>query len=390
MDQSRLVNDTQTGRVNVDDLKRLADLCIQDTDFDNGRGDIKVVAKLGHDGTPAFQSFMASSSAMIRACKPWERMLAGPFAEGQSDYPSILDFTEDNSTVLEIVMNVIHLRFDQLPQTVSLKTLAELAILTDKYMLTAVMAPWVKGWIENLFSTVEEEGNESSWLWISWEYGLADIFDQILHRLCMESTSSYQDQTEELLTEENGSVSALNAVILPPNVEEAIIKTRNMVITKILELIYGYFKKLLLEASKHNSKMFSFVIDYDPRSLCRNGKHDCLLLQIGALFCALGSGNLWPEKDPSDVHISPSQLQELFTNFELSDCYNNQIGKSRRIMRDWGDSSEFTCGSFGSILEQMKKVTSETYSITEAQAEHMRTQRRNFPEAWRFNQSSKK
>ncbi|KAK3934245.1 hypothetical protein QBC46DRAFT_216531, partial [Diplogelasinospora grovesii] len=158
------------------------------TDFDNGRGDINLIIKYNHFEESEFQSFLASSAAMIRACKPWECMLAGPFGEGQSGHLKILDFTEDNYMALEILMNIIHLRFGDVPQTLGLGTLAELAILTDKYMLTALIAPWLKGWLGPLYPTIKESGNEYYWLWISWEFGLTDIFDDVSHKLCMETS----------------------------------------------------------------------------------------------------------------------------------------------------------------------------------------------------------
>lgn len=122
---------------------------------------------------------------MIRAGKPWEHMLAG---EAQSTHPNIIDLTEDSYVALKIVLNIIHLRFGEVPQLLGLDTLAELAVLTDKYMLTAVIAPWLKGWLEHLHPTIQESGNESSWLWISWEFGLSEVFCCVSHRLCVEGS----------------------------------------------------------------------------------------------------------------------------------------------------------------------------------------------------------
>lgn len=67
-------------------------------------------------------------------------MLAGG---GQPDHPRILDFTEDNCVALSIMMNIIHFRWDGVPVTLELGTLADLAVLTDKYMLTAHVSPWL-------------------------------------------------------------------------------------------------------------------------------------------------------------------------------------------------------------------------------------------------------
>ena len=159
----------------------------QEIDFAGGRGDFKLIVKYGHS-EPTFHSFVVSSSAMILACKPWERMLSGPFGEGRPEHPRILDFTEDNYGALEILMNVIHLRFNEVPRTLELTSLADLAILTDRYDLTALVAPWIAGWVQHLYASINEEGTEVEWLWISWEYGALDIFNRVLHKLCIESS----------------------------------------------------------------------------------------------------------------------------------------------------------------------------------------------------------
>ena len=69
-------------------------------------------------------------------------------------------------------MEIIHLRFDKVPRTLGLAALVELAILTDRYDITALMTPWMEGWVEHLYPSIQMAGNEFQWLWISWEYGL--------------------------------------------------------------------------------------------------------------------------------------------------------------------------------------------------------------------------
>lgn len=125
--------------------------------------------------------------------------------------------------------------------------------------------------------------------------------------------------------------------------------------------------------------------DTDASSLCPNQKHDCLLLQIGSLLCALESLDLWPEKDPDDIHISPKQLQELLSNIRLSDCQRHNIGKSRKKGSRWGDydlGSEdpipSTYDSFAGVVRQVLDVAPQDGGVSEAQEKHMATQRRKF------------
>lgn len=119
--------------------------------------------------------------------------------------------------------------------------------------------------------------------------------------------------------------------------------------------------------------------DPEVRSLCSNERRDCILLQLGSLFCALESIGLWPEKPPNNVHVSPSHLHRFLKGGLISDCHRHHIGKPRTNNWGWqtvgGESFPSTCGSFGNILRQMKDMGSEETNITEAQAKYMKAQR---------------
>jgi hypothetical protein len=54
---------------------------------------------------------------MTIACPPWAAMLIGPFAETQAAHPRIIDMRDNDHDALEILMNIIHLRFSKLPKT---------------------------------------------------------------------------------------------------------------------------------------------------------------------------------------------------------------------------------------------------------------------------------
>ncbi|KAK3935515.1 hypothetical protein QBC46DRAFT_412956 [Diplogelasinospora grovesii] len=162
-----------TGRTDFDYFNGLASRVTHETDFNNGRGDINLIIKYDHFEESEFQSFLASSAAMIRS---------------YGNVCWLVRSGRDNHVIRKILMNIIHLRFGDVPQTLGLRTLAELAILTVKYMLTTLIAPWLKGWLGPLYPTIKESGNEYCWLWISWEFGLTDIFNHVSHKLCIETS----------------------------------------------------------------------------------------------------------------------------------------------------------------------------------------------------------
>lgn len=204
-----------------DQLQALANGVETTVDFDNGRGDLTLIVKykfdervyeheevqgpeqvhepeeahenedahdnedfLEHDDV-TFAAFKVSSTAMIRASPFWEKVFLGPWAESQPGHSKILNYTEDDPKSLEILLNTIHLRFNRVPQVLTLEVLASMAVLTDKFRATSVVGPWMNRWVEALKGTLHTDGSETEWIWISWEYGFEDIFDIAYRRLCI-------------------------------------------------------------------------------------------------------------------------------------------------------------------------------------------------------------
>ncbi len=168
---------------------------------------------------------------------------------------------------------------------------------------------------------------------------------------------------------EGMSIISFTCLLKTNHTKATILAKREAAIARIPTLIYGYFNKL--------RSIMSSEDDPDLESVCANSRRDCLLLQIGSIFCELDSLDLWPAKSAGDVRVSPIQLQKSLMHIRLSDCQHNSIGKSRKKSVA-GGSPQSTCGSFGSILQQINNMTSEKSGITEAQANYMATQRRKW------------
>jgi len=190
---------------NSTSLRDLAEKASKTVDFADGHGDLTIIVLLEEDDkneegeggegndpeevgeeeeeeeVEALQAFRVSSHAMIRACLPWQRMLTGPFAEAQA---GVIDFTADDAEALTILMNIIHLRFAQVPKTLEIQELARLAKLTDKYMATTLVQPWIENWLRPLRTKPRPNAPASiDYNWISWEYGLRSTFNAICTRL---------------------------------------------------------------------------------------------------------------------------------------------------------------------------------------------------------------
>jgi hypothetical protein len=76
-------------------------------------------------------------SSVLKNASKYFRLLFGPhFAEGQdldSNNPKEVSMPDDNARALEIICNVIHLRNDAVPRSLSPKDIFEIAIAADKF-----------------------------------------------------------------------------------------------------------------------------------------------------------------------------------------------------------------------------------------------------------------
>ncbi|KAI1388138.1 uncharacterized protein F4822DRAFT_303427 [Hypoxylon trugodes] len=134
-------------------------------------GDLNLVV-----GSRDSRTFVVCSKALARASPVWKTLLYGGFAESiQPDRSTgkewIVNLPDDDAAAVQIILNILHYRFDEIP--ISAHT-----ILSDKYDLTRLLRPWVRGWRDGLAECVKTEtltvfGIECL-SWITWELGFGD------------------------------------------------------------------------------------------------------------------------------------------------------------------------------------------------------------------------
>ncbi|KAK7749136.1 hypothetical protein SLS62_008423 [Diatrype stigma] len=295
-------------------LQELAKRIETTVDFDDGRGDTTlIVRKAGEEhlenDVKNFSAFKVSSAAMIRASPFWEKVFLGPFSEAQPGHMKVLNYIEDDTVNLEILLDIIHLRFNRIPPYVSLKSLAEMAALTDKFCATRIVGPWIWRWLDQL----DQHGSEPQWIWISWEYGLEDIYD-------LPGT-------------------------LPPTIEDKAIESRRTIVKDTLCGIYKYFNKLRRLAKGFDGERADYVGSV-AKKYCDEGRRECVLTQIGAYFCGLENRGLWPEKDPSEILMSPDDLREILQSI-FTMVNHPTIPRNVRYSH--------SCGRFKSIIDGLSE-----------------------------------
>ena len=122
---------------------------------------------------------IVSSHALSLCSAVWKNFLYPPWSEPQieqkepnspqSARPKI-DCREDNAEALLLLFNIAHIKFSEVPLTLSTSLLYEIAILCDQYDCVEMVAPWLSGWIKD--EDQECCGKESAkWMLISWVFG---------------------------------------------------------------------------------------------------------------------------------------------------------------------------------------------------------------------------
>lgn len=129
-------------------------------------GDLKIIAE-GRDQRP--KTFIVSSSVMRLASPIWRVMLdpQGRFREAKESSEEIV-FPNDDADALSILLSIAHLGWHQIPESISFETLADLAVLCDKYDMIHFVRPWLPRWQSRPLATIA--GHEEC-VFIAWTFG---------------------------------------------------------------------------------------------------------------------------------------------------------------------------------------------------------------------------
>ncbi|KAF2087449.1 hypothetical protein K490DRAFT_65836 [Saccharata proteae CBS 121410] len=104
---------------------------------------------MSEDPTEDFR-FIVSSACMARCCKAWDCMLNGNFKEAQqTSGRRVIPLPGDHPYAVEIVLNIAHLHFADLPTYLGDDMFYQLAVLANKYDLAGLLEPWLDTWFED-------------------------------------------------------------------------------------------------------------------------------------------------------------------------------------------------------------------------------------------------
>lgn len=108
--------------------------------------------------------------------------------------PEVLDgqvievFADDNDS-LSIFLKAAHADFLEIPRTLSVSQLYNLATFASHYDCAAILAPWVPLWASAVEGHVRGP-NMARILWLFWDLGLEDLYTNLARRMGMELDTS--------------------------------------------------------------------------------------------------------------------------------------------------------------------------------------------------------
>ncbi|KAK7539770.1 uncharacterized protein J3D65DRAFT_693463 [Phyllosticta citribraziliensis] len=274
------------------------------------RGDLRLEVKADIIGGVQYTKiFVVSSRAMSSACDAWYAMLNGPFRESQAAESSsaterVVPFPDDDAFSMAVLLNIAHLRFKEVPSSLTFSQLVELTRLTDKYGATHLLRPWAKAWISQHEQCIITLGHES-WLWVAWELGQTSLFECLVSHL----VKTVRVQDGKCYAE--GEIFPLSSYcLLPPGIIESILKERQKTIAQILNLLYACLDKCITPSTSLN------------RRLCGP---DCDMRVLGSLVLSLKKAGLRLEKmKVAELPFSVNELLDKLINMQI--CHSSSKG----------------------------------------------------------------
>lgn len=140
-------------------------------------------------GTAGETRLKVSRANMRLASPVWAAMVAGNFAEASTNE---LKLPADDPQALCLILLVSHFRISQIPPTIPLETLGEVAKICDKYDVMHWATGYLRKWAVASFPQICEpdyfwdntklaDGNEYvkfcvAWIWIAWCTKNFDMF----------------------------------------------------------------------------------------------------------------------------------------------------------------------------------------------------------------------
>ncbi|OAA55656.1 hypothetical protein ISF_07761 [Cordyceps fumosorosea ARSEF 2679] len=262
--------------------------------------------------------FLVCSRALARASPIFDRMLYGPYAEAAHASPDwSVALPEDKPAPMQVLLQIAHARFSRVPPVLSVDNLHDLAVLTNYYDATALLAPWIGGWMAEL-AEISHDANviQSKLLWIAWEFGLRDDFGSVAHRMLTEEPPQPAADASPAAADQVQAPHIIGNDNPPPpyfltQSSESISSIRLRAIQQLLDIVADVVSRL------------TGTDDHAPR-WCRHAARvdhrQCELMILGSLSFCLARAGIWPlPTAAAHVRLSLGELHRVLTNLVIHD-----------------------------------------------------------------------
>ncbi|PPJ59565.1 hypothetical protein CBER1_11690 [Cercospora berteroae] len=308
------------------------------------------------NGYTGLQRFLVASHAFALACKPWADMIRyqGILGREAGNQPSQIKFEDDDAAALEILLNIAHLRFRQIPDKLEFQQLLALSILTDKYQATPLISPWMQQWASNLHNLVQGPGHEE-FSWIAWDFGMEEEFEQLSARITLNATIDHEGNCVV------GETTA-SAQHLPPGLVDSVFDVRAVTLDRLLAIPYERADRISSSSAR------------DTFCKKRNGK-ECDALSFGSLVLQLSQLGLWPSRLTNvDISLSIIELASALKRIKIHSYPHDSVDRYQNYYNEYVDLDD-QCSSFGRMPQQIDAVLREIpSSVTSAHREHIKHQ----------------
>lgn len=151
-------------------------------------GDLRLCVGADHAEAPS--TYLVCSRTLARSSLVMKKMLFGSFAEsrprdgGQDDW--VVQLPDDEPAPMQLMLNIIHGHFAQVPGTMDLNTLHALVVLLDKYDAISVIRPWVQVWLHSAKAGKDSTAtarDSSKLLSVAWALGDPRLYSTMQSRL---------------------------------------------------------------------------------------------------------------------------------------------------------------------------------------------------------------
>ncbi|KAK2054316.1 hypothetical protein LY76DRAFT_619330 [Colletotrichum caudatum] len=155
-----------------------------EVDVLDSRGDLYL--QVGKDVERKPKTYLVCSKALARVSAVFVKMLYGGFAESRPTDAAqkhwTVELPDDRREPTELLLHIVHGRFDSVPEQLELNLLYQFLVVVDKYDAAGATRPWARGWLEG----VQAATQNPLLLGVAYQLGDLPTFNMMLRKIADE------------------------------------------------------------------------------------------------------------------------------------------------------------------------------------------------------------